>query len=97
MRVADTDHRLREPRLHQTHQVFCTAEVTPLTYNRLLYIVIQDFFILYLPRRSKHSHYVLAGVHVDQQGEALVGLLHHDQVQVVPGDDPPLQSQFVVP
>ena len=35
VRVTDTDHRLREPRLQQAAQVICTVVETSLPYNNI--------------------------------------------------------------
>ena len=49
---------------------------------------------MFVPSGSQDSQNILASAGVDHQDETLVGLLHYDEVEVVPGDDPPLSISF---
>ena len=94
--ITNTHNRVGEYRLQQARQVFSGAVESFLSSNKKR-TSFQGISVSVVPTRSQHSQDVLAGEGVDEEGEALVGLVHHDEVEVVPGDAPPLLPHLVVP
>lgn len=50
---------------------------------------------MFVPSGSQDSQNVLASAGVDHQDEAMVRLLHHYEVKIVPRDDPPLSDLVI--
>ena len=53
-----------------------------------------NWILQYLPCCPEHSDNEVLGVRVDQESEAVVGLLQHEQIWPHPGDQPPLPIVF---
>ena len=53
-----------------------------------------NWILQYLPCCPEHSDNEVLGVRVDQECEAVVGLLQHEQIWPHPGDQPPLPIVF---
>ena len=46
--------------------------------------------VVFIPSSALNSKYESARAGVDDQRQGLVGLLHHEQIEVLPRDDQPL-------
>ena len=72
------------------------AVVTLLSTQIASSLLIWDFLKVELPRSSKDSENVFAGVDVYHHVKAPVRLLQHEQVEAVPRDNPPFPVIFSV-